>query len=121
MEEDFKKDAAAKEKLDLHNEGMDTWFRQLYRHFWLCVFTLGIYALFAQRPQRPRATQEDQDMPFSGTYLFGSGHVVTGIQELLEQNMLKKMTKGEGGGAVDVLFPTPALISRIMEVQGVAG
>jgi hypothetical protein len=123
MEEDYKKDLAAKEKLDLHNERTDEWFRQLYRHFWLCVFTFGIYALFVQKPERPRATQEDQDTPFSGIYLFGPCHVAVGIQELVEQRMLmlKKVAGSVGEDTVDVFFPTPALVSRIMEVQGVTG
>lgn len=40
-------------KLDAHNERMERWFIQLHRHFWLSVFTLGIYALFVRKPERP--------------------------------------------------------------------
>ncbi len=119
MEEEYKKDAASKEKLDRHNERMNLWFRQLHRHFWLCVLTLGIYALFARKPDFSAEKEEEPDMPFSGIFLFGPDHVATGIHELLKQGMLKKVTEREGDSRFDVLFPTPALISRIMEVQGV--
>ena len=73
-----------------------------------------------RKPERSTEKEEQPGMPFSGIYLFGPQHVVVGLQELVERKMLKKVTEGEGGGAVDVLFPTPALISRIMEVQGIA-
>lgn len=119
MKADYEKEKASRVKLDRRNERMEVWFGQLNRHFWLCVLTFGIYALFVRKPERSTEKEEEPDMPFSGIYLFGSQHVVTGIQELLEQNMLKKVTEGEGEDAVDVLLPTPALISRIMEVQGV--
>jgi len=119
MREDYEKDKASQAKLDRHNELMEAWFGKLNRHFWLSVLTLGIWALFVRKPERSTEQEEEPDMcPLSGIYLRGPQHVVTGIQELLGQNMLKKVTEGEGEDAVDVLFPTPALISRIMKVQG---
>ena len=39
--------------VDAHNEQMRLRFAQSYRHFWLSVFTLGIYALFVRKPERP--------------------------------------------------------------------
>ena len=115
MKADYQKDVDSRKKLDDRNQSMD----ELHRHFWLCILTLGIYALFVRKPQRSESKEEQLDMPFSGIYMIGPQHVVTGIQELIELDMLKKVTKGEGDNAIDVLFPTPTLISRIMEVQGV--
>ena len=39
-------------------------------------------ALFVRKPERTTEKEEEPDMPFSGIYLFGPQHVVTGIQEL---------------------------------------
>ena len=119
MMRDYVKHQFSEAKLVLHNKCMEVWFKQLNRRFWLCIVTLGIYALFVPKPERPTNEQEQSDTPFSGIYLFGPQHVVTGIQELIEQNMLEKVTKGRGEDAVEVFFPTPKLISRIMEMQGV--
>lgn len=119
MKADYEKDKASREKLDRHNERMEVWFRQLRRHFRLCVLTFGVYSLFVRKPERPTEKKERLDMPFSGIYIFGPQHVVTGIQELLERDMLRKVREGEGDNAIDVLFPTPTLISHIMQVQSV--
>ncbi|MDP2741665.1 MAG: hypothetical protein Q8O66_03210 [bacterium] len=126
MGEDLEKEAVANEKLACHNEVMDIWFRQLYRYFWLCVLTLGIYGLFRQKPQRPGLAEKEkqkQDTPFSGIYLFGPGHVLGGIQELIGRKMLvhEKLPTNDDERMLDVFFPTPVLVARIMEVQGTTG
>ncbi len=120
MKGDYGKDVAIRKNQGQGDERMDAWRRQMHRRFWLCILTLGIYGLFTREPQCLVQKEDRLNMPFSGIYLFGPQHVITGIQELLELEMLKKVTEGEGDNAIDVLFPTPALISRIMEVQGVA-
>lgn len=119
MKEDYEKNRVYREtQLDRHNERMEAWFGRLSLHFWLCVLTLGIWALFVRKPER-KTDRQEPDMPFSGIYLFGPQHVVTGIINLIELNMLKKVTKGDGEDTIDVFLPTPTLISKIMEVQGV--
>ncbi len=62
----------------------------------------------------------DANVPFSGIFMFGPQHVVDGIHELVEKGMLRRVTEGEGKNALDVFFPTPALVSSIMQKQGVA-
>ncbi len=119
MKEDYEKSKAFDQELDRQFKRMDAWFAQLNRHFWFCVLTVGLYGLFAKKPKKPDASEEFPEMPMSGIYNFGPEHVVTGIKELLAQNMLEKRTEGEGDSAQDVLFPTPALISCIMEAQDI--
>lgn len=121
MKEDFKKDEAVRKILNRHNERMREWYRQLHSHFWLCIFTLGLYGLFVKKPQRPRDEKEEEvDVPFSIIYTHGPDSIVEGIKELVSRNMLKHIDKEEGENAILVFFPTPALVSRILEVQGIS-
>jgi len=120
MKEDYDKEKAFEEKLERQNERMDAWFGQVNRHFWFCILTFGIWMLFVGKPQQPAESEELPEMPLSGIYAFGPEHVVTGLHELIVRGLLKKVTDGDGESARDVLFPTPALISRIMEMQGIS-
>ena len=81
------------------------------------ILTLGIYALFVAKPTAQLREVPDVTLPLSGIFVTGPGHVVTGIRELIGEGFLKLVTR-EGFG--DVLFPTPELLSRIMQRQGVA-
>ena len=94
--------------------------RAVRRYYILCALTLGIYALFVAKPTAQMREVPDAKVPFSGIFLFGPQHVVTGIHELIEKGLLRQVTEGEGENALDVFFPTPALVSRIMQKQGVA-
>jgi hypothetical protein len=59
-------------------------------------------------------------LPFSGVTIFGPQHVTTGIEELIERGFLKQVTVGEDEDMLVVFYPTPALVSHIMEKQGVS-
>ncbi len=84
-------------------------------HYVLCIITFGIYAIFASKPMAQMKETSKKKLPFSGIFLFGPDHVITGIHELLKKKMLRRVTMGK----FDVLFPTPTLISQIMKTQGV--
>lgn len=90
------------------------------KHYILCALTLGIYALFVAKPTAQMREVPYAKLPFSGIFLLGPQNVITGIHELLENGLLRQVTEGEGESAIDVFFPTPALVSRIMQKQGVA-
>ena len=94
---------------------------QEFRKYRLLNFlTLGLYSRFIKKPVVPEFPE--YNLPFTGIFLWGAEHVITGIRELTEAGMLRIETEegGESEEALDVFFPTPALIQRIMEKQGVA-
>ncbi|MSU54696.1 MAG: hypothetical protein EXS48_02610 [Candidatus Staskawiczbacteria bacterium] len=101
---------------EAHNAAMEVWFSQLNKHFWLCVLTLGIYALFVRKPQRVRVQQPEVNLPFSGIFAFGPQLVINGIQQLLEKDYLKKESNEAEG--TDILYPTPKLIGFLLSCQG---
>jgi hypothetical protein len=86
----------------------------------LSMLTLGIYMLLRSKPTAQLKEEPREKLPFSGIYMFGPDHVATGIRELLETGMLRQMTESDGESTVDVFFPTPTLIERIMQVQKVS-
>lgn len=90
------------------------------RYYKLCAFTLGVYALFVAKPTAHLREMSNVNLPSSGIFTFGPNYVVTGIYELLQKKLLRQVTLGEGESAFDVFFPTPALVSYIMQKQGVA-
>lgn len=61
----------------------------------------------------------ENEIPLSGVYVYGPQFVVKGIHDLLEKGFLRMSTEGEGDDAYDVFYPTPKLVERIMEVQGI--
>lgn len=91
--------------------------REMRRYRKLSLLTLGLYWLFVEKPTADLREVPDVQLPFSGIFTAGPNHVVTGIRELIEKEFLK-LVNPEGGG--DILFPTPALVQRIMQRQGVA-
>lgn len=95
------------------------WEMSHYR--WLNIVTFGIYALLAEKPAKPddEGLPEVQ-VPFSGIFAFGPNHVVDGIHDLLKRGFLRQETEGVGEEEQSVFFPTPALVERIMKVQGIA-
>lgn len=94
--------------------------REVRRYYIICVLTLGVYALFVTKPKAQMHEVPDAKVPFSGIFMFGPNHVITGILELIENGLLRRVTEGKGENALDVFFPTPALVSRIIQKQGVA-
>ncbi len=98
----------------------ETYLQARRNYILLSLITLGIYALFASKPVMELQEPPSENLPFSGIYVFGPNHVITGIHELVDSGMLKREEIGEGDGALDVFFPTPSLIQRIMEVQKIA-
>ncbi len=61
----------------------------------------------------------NNEIPFSGIFVFGLQYIIRGINELVEKSLLYRVTVGEGDNALDVFFPTSALVSRIMQKQDV--
>jgi hypothetical protein len=92
----------------------------MQKYFWLCVLTLGFYAFFAKKPQADLRPEPACDVPFSGALLVGPEPLIGGLHELVESGMLRREDEGEGQSATTIFFPTSKLVSRIMEVQGVA-
>lgn len=79
-----------------------------------CVLTLGIYALFVAKPIVPQTSETpNESVPFSGIFVFGPRHVINGIHELIDRGLLRRVIKGEGENALDVFFPTPALVAAV--------
>ncbi len=96
--------------------------RGMQRYYIFCILTLGIYSFFVEKPtQQMREVPDEKTLPFTGIFAFGLRHVIVGIHELIEKGFLRRVTESEGEGenAFDVFFPTPALVSRIMQKQGV--
>lgn len=120
MREDFALNQSVQEA-HAHNVGEE--FRvanAMWKYRLLCVLTLGLYAIFEKKPQAQMREVRADKVPFSAIFLFGPDKVVEGIQELIENGMLRRACEGEGENAFDVFFPTPKLVTRIMKVQGVA-
>lgn len=92
----------------------------LVKYYLLSVVTLGLYALFVWRPTKCVEALPDVNLPFSGIFAFGPEFVIRGIRDLVKRDFLRLHTVGKGDNASDVFFPTPQLVTRIMEVQGIA-
>lgn len=84
-----------------------------------CMLTLGIYGLFVAKPTAQMREVPQVELPYSGIFMLGPRHVVTGVRELVEKGFLRQVIEGEGENALHVFFPTPALVSHIMRKQGV--
>jgi len=108
-------------KAQRHNHEEEWRFAAVARKYHiLCIVTLGLYALFVAKPKKQLREVPEFNMPFTGIFICGSGHVVEGIRELIDGGMLKHVKEGEGDNARDIFFPTPTLISTIMQKQGLA-
>jgi hypothetical protein len=75
------------------------------------VVTLGIYCFFRTTPTKN--LKKDIELPFTAALYVGPAFVMEGIRELVERGMLRV----EQDDNTDVVFPTPSLITRILEVQ----
>ena len=76
--------------------------------------------LFVQKPTKNGEESLETNLPLSGIFAFGPQYVVSGIHDLVKRGFLRQRTKSEGDNAYDVFFPTPQLVTRIMEMQGLA-
>ena len=83
--------------------------------FW----TLGIYTWFVKKPMAQLRAVNQAGLVFTTIVIQGPDEVVRCTHELIEEGLLLMVSEGEGETALDVLFPTPALISIIMEKQRV--
>ena len=94
----------------------------IQRYHIFCIVTFGIYGLFAKKPTIIQEAEVplDENIPFSGIFLHGSRYVIIGIHRLVKKGLLRHVRKGESESALDVFFPTPALVSCIMKKQGTA-
>jgi hypothetical protein len=117
MHEDYEKHRAWNEVVRKNHEEELRFAEATRKYRTLSIITLGIYALFVKKPSKQIVEVSEFDIPFSGIFMFGAGHVMEGIHELVESGMLRYVQAGEGDDAQDIFFPTPALISTIMEKQ----
>ncbi len=110
--------AQAGHELQRQNElGRQESASRMRRHQILSVLTLGIYALFVRKPAE-FAPVLPPELPFSGTFMFGPQFVAEGVRELIERGLIRHVQTAESDCQGDLLFPTPALVARILEVQG---
>lgn len=93
--------------------------RELRRRRIFCILTLGLYTLFVSKPTAQMHDEPTEKVPVSTIFLMGPQGVVNGIHELIEKGMLRHVQEDKGESILDVFFPTPALIARIMQKQGV--
>lgn len=107
---------------NVHRHNCKEWYRfnaAVRKYRILCILTLGLYALFVGKPTKQLQELPTFDsLPFSTLFIFGPSYVVEGIHELVDGGMLKCVQEGEGDNAIDIFFPTPALITTIMRKQG---
>lgn len=112
------------QKAQIHNSDEQCRLNRAVRKYYIvCALTLGIYAFFVAKPEAQLCkVPEEAQIPLSGIFVFGMfglNHVMIGINELIEKGFLQRVTEGEGEDAFDVFFPTPSLLSLIMQKQGV--
>ena len=115
MQEEVDEQQAHQEKVEQHYVVADELRKYRFRNF----LTFGLYSHFAEKPVVLEVPE--YNAPFTGIFLWGVNHVVTGIHELIEAGMLRLETKegSENEEALDVFFPTPSLIQRIMQKQNI--
>jgi len=89
--------------------------RRLPRYVLLCIFTLGLYAIFGKKLSEMQPNMMEVPTPcrtpFSLTLLFGPQPVIDGLAELAQRGMLR--VERSDDGKFDVIFPTPALLGPI--------
>lgn len=120
MEEEYEKEKRLRVVRHRNQEEKCRYDGAMCKYRLLSLVTLGLYNLFVQKPTKHMEELPNVNLPFSGIFAFGPHHVVNGIQDLVKRGFLRQHTEGEGDDAYDVFFPTPHLVSRIMEVQGIA-
>ena len=105
-------------ELQRQNElGQREFASRMRRHWFFSILTLGIYALCVQKPAEFTPVPPP-DLPFSGTFMYGPPFVAEGVHELIDRGLIRYVKTDEDEGRGDILFPTPALVARILEVQG---
>lgn len=85
-----------------------------------CFFSLGVYRLFASIPTADVVEEPDETVPLTGIFVFGPKHVIRGVRELIDRKLVKRVLLYDHNDKLEVLFPTPALIERIMKAQHIA-
>jgi len=89
---------------------------------WKMIFTLGIAGLFITKPTEPEEPQMPaSDDIFSVTLMSGMGRIddlANGFARLFEEGLaLLKSEPQEGDAeALDYVYPTPALVSKLMRL-----
>ena len=82
----------------------------------LCYYTFGLWQRFVEEPINPGII-EIPDTPISIVPCYGLNVITQGINLLLDQELLRVESDTFGER---VFFPTPLLITRIMQVQKIA-
>lgn len=80
---------------------------------WLkCLLTLGLYAAYVPKPVAQLVAPPE--LPYTHIFYRGPDFVAEGINELIDQRLLRHVKQDDGQ---DVFFPTPAMVARILEAQ----
>ncbi len=87
---------------------------ELANYILFCILTLGIYGLFAKKPECPRFDARKMAMPKSGIYCFGPWYIVNALKKLSKQGMIRWEIDDRGR---IILFPTRALVWGIFNRQ----
>ncbi len=85
-----------------------------------CLFSLGIYRFFKAAPTLKLMEEPDETVPLTGIFVFGPGHVIKGVQELINRRLVKRVLIHDHGDTLEVLIPTPSLVEQILKAQGIA-
>ncbi len=115
MEADFE---AAQRLYRVREENSDERGRvaRLTKWWWVkTLSTLGLYACFTKKPSAKLVPLPS--IPHSGIFHAGPQFVASGLHELIERGLIRYEEGDEETGRHDLFFPTPALVTRILEVQ----
>ena len=93
---------------------------ELRRRRTLSIITLGLYALFVEKPSAQLKEELTEKVPFTIVFLMGPNAVIEGIHELVERGFLQHVQEGDGENKMSIFFPTPSLVNQIMKVQKIA-
>ncbi len=105
--------------LQRRNAAWTAWENKVWWHSLYGWLSLGVYLLFAHRPPQPDIADPPGEDIFSGIWVCGGSHVISGIHSLLRKGMLKREIRIQYDKEVEVFFPTPLLVKHIMQKQGV--
>lgn len=101
------------QQMDLYQGELDRYHKSMHVYSWIFWLTLGLSALFISKSTPPKKPQDN--LPFSGVFAFGAGHIARGIEELLHNEYLQlEIFEAED---MSILYPTPKLVNFLLKCQ----
>ena len=91
--------------------------KEKVKYYAFSALTFGLYAIFVKRPV-PQLQDSPGQLPLTTLFLTGSQPVIAAIHQLIDEGLLSLKTQGSEEDPIDIFFPTPQLIERIMARQG---